>query len=272
MANKILKELYLQTGNPFHCQPIQQNVTEKPFTTKELKRVFQKVPLKKAPGFDGIDLLFSKTYSRNFPIRSLVLQQMYFFTVLPKSSQNWNYCSISQKKVKQKTKSNPIDQSHNYQLLGKILEKLLLERFNHHFRKNNSQHPLQYGFTVNKSSEEAIGDLLEKIEKARNSNNHALLISIDIKGAFDNLQYHSIKNCLHKINYHSNITETLVALTDRKIIINIPLGPATLLQYKGCQRVPVLVLLSGTLWQIKFFQKFGPREFICKHLQMISSS
>ncbi|GBN06636.1 hypothetical protein AVEN_215810-1 [Araneus ventricosus] len=60
--------------------------------------------------------------------------------------------------------------------LGKILEKLLLERPNNHFRKNNLQHPNQYGFRTNRSAEDAIPDLLDKINLAENSNQHALMI------------------------------------------------------------------------------------------------
>ncbi|GBN39701.1 hypothetical protein AVEN_63630-1, partial [Araneus ventricosus] len=41
---------------------------------------------------------------------------------------------------------------------------------------------------------------------------------------------------------------------------------------EAAHRVPVLILPTGTLWQMKFFQTFGPREFISKHLQMIPSS
>ncbi|GBM28085.1 hypothetical protein AVEN_66569-1 [Araneus ventricosus] len=65
--------------------------------------------------------------------------------------------------------------------LGKILEKLLLERLNFHLRANNLQAANQYGFTVNKSSEETIVDFIDEIEMARSTKQHALVISLDIK-------------------------------------------------------------------------------------------
>ncbi|GBM14882.1 Retrovirus-related Pol polyprotein from type-1 retrotransposable element R1 [Araneus ventricosus] len=119
--------------------------------------------------------------------------------------------------------------------LGKILEKLLLERLNHHLRRNNFQHPNKYGFRTNRSTEEAILDLLDKINSAKNSNQHALMISLDIKGAFDHLQYTSIKNSLDNLKYHSNTLEILIdILSNRKVSINTSQGPETWNQQQGC--------------------------------------
>ncbi|GBL90700.1 hypothetical protein AVEN_219364-1 [Araneus ventricosus] len=88
--------------------------------------------------------------------------------------------------------------------LGKILEKLLLERLNFHRRTNNQQAANQYGFTVNKPSEEATVDFIDKIETAISTKRHALVISLDMKGGFDHLEYNSIKNSLNNINLLSN--------------------------------------------------------------------
>ncbi|GBM23002.1 hypothetical protein AVEN_226538-1 [Araneus ventricosus] len=88
--------------------------------------------------------------------------------------------------------------------LGKILEKILLERLNFHLRTNNLQAANQYGFTVNKLSEEAIVDSIDEIEMARSTKSQALVITVDLKGTFDHLEYNSIKNGLNNINFHSN--------------------------------------------------------------------
>ncbi|GBM23700.1 hypothetical protein AVEN_257616-1 [Araneus ventricosus] len=91
------------------------------------------------------------------------------------------------------------------------------------------------GFRTNRSTEEAILDLLDKINSAKNSNQHALMISLDIKGAFDHLQYTSIKNSLDNLKYHSNTLETFIdILSNRKVAINTSQGPATWNQQQGC--------------------------------------
>ncbi|GBL78274.1 hypothetical protein AVEN_59778-1 [Araneus ventricosus] len=70
---------------------------------------------------------------------------------------------------------------------------------------------------------------------ARSTKQYALVISLDIKGAFDHLEYNSIKNSLNIINFDSNTKETLITLiSGRKISLNTPKGPATLPQHRGC--------------------------------------
>ncbi|GBL88940.1 hypothetical protein AVEN_240888-1, partial [Araneus ventricosus] len=67
---------------------------------------------------------------------------------------------------------------------------------------NNLQAANQYGFTVNKSSEETIVDFIDEIEITKSTKQHALVISLDIKG--------------------------------RQVALNTPQGPATLPQHRGC--------------------------------------
>ncbi|GBN29508.1 hypothetical protein AVEN_2311-1 [Araneus ventricosus] len=69
-------------------------------------------------------------------------------------------------------------------------------------RRNNLQAANQYGFTVNKLSEEAIVDFIDEIEMARSTKQHTLVISLDLKG--------------------------------RQVALNTPQGPATLPQHRGC--------------------------------------
>ncbi|GBO32164.1 hypothetical protein AVEN_112262-1 [Araneus ventricosus] len=203
-ANRILQELYPQIPIPFERQPQNLTAREEPFTKNEIARIMQKVPIKKAPGFDGIDFIVLKTNFRTHP--EILITFYNKFSLLP--------------------------------TLGKILEKLLLEQLNHHLRRNNLQHPNQYGFRTNRSIEEAILDLLDKINSAKNSNQHALMMSLDIKGAFDHLQYTSIKNSLDNLKYHSNTLETHIdILSNRKVAINASQGPATWNVGNGCSHV-----------------------------------
>ncbi|GBN80125.1 Putative protein in type-1 retrotransposable element R1DM [Araneus ventricosus] len=121
--------------------------------------------------------------------------------------------------------------------LGKVVVKLFLERLNFHLTTNKLQADNQYGFTINKSYEEAIVDFIDKIGIARSTKSNPLVISLDIKGAFDHLQYNSIKNSLKDINFHSNTKETLLELlSGRQVALNTPQGPALLPQHRGCSQ------------------------------------
>ncbi|GBM67030.1 hypothetical protein AVEN_47201-1 [Araneus ventricosus] len=69
--------------------------------------------------------------------------------------------------------------------LSKLLEKLLLQRFNFQLKTNKLQHPLQYGFREGKSADDALLHVTSLLEQARRQEKHAVLISLDISGAFD---------------------------------------------------------------------------------------
>ncbi|GBN55560.1 hypothetical protein AVEN_75080-1 [Araneus ventricosus] len=155
-----------------------------------------------------------------------ILQQMSVTTILYQPTEDWSYSPLFKKKGKNKSDIKSYLLVSLLPTLGKILEKLLLERLNHHLRRNNIQHPNQYGFRTNRSTEEAILDLLDKINSAKNSNQHALMISLDIKGAFEHLQYTWIKDSLDNLEYHTKHPRIDI-LSNRKVVINISQGPAT---------------------------------------------
>ncbi|GBL80804.1 hypothetical protein AVEN_26239-1 [Araneus ventricosus] len=66
-ANRILQELYPQIPIPFQRQPQNQTAREEAFTKNEIARIMQKVPFKKAPGYDGIDFIILKPIFRTNP-------------------------------------------------------------------------------------------------------------------------------------------------------------------------------------------------------------
>ncbi|GBN49727.1 hypothetical protein AVEN_191017-1 [Araneus ventricosus] len=61
------------------------------------------------------------------------------------------------------------------------------------------------------------------------------VIALGIQGAFDHLQYNSIRNSLDKIKFPSHTIETLKdILTDRKVTIQTAQGPVSWSQQQGC--------------------------------------
>ncbi|GBL79878.1 hypothetical protein AVEN_247017-1 [Araneus ventricosus] len=55
--------------------------------------------------------------------------------------------------------------------LGKLLEKLLLQRFNFQLKTKKLQHPLQYGFREGKSADDALLHVTSVLEEARRQKN-----------------------------------------------------------------------------------------------------
>ncbi|GBL97879.1 hypothetical protein AVEN_126995-1 [Araneus ventricosus] len=195
----------------------------------------QKVPIKKAPGYDGIDFIVLKAIFRTNPDILITFYNKCLSLQCYPNPLKTGVIVLFLKKGKNKSDISDIKSYLPVSLLptlGKILEKLLLERLNHHLRRNNLQHPNQYGFRTNRSPEEAILDLLDKINSAKNSNQHALILGH--QGAIDHLQYTSIKNSLDNLKYHNNTLETLIdILSNRKVAINTSQGPETWNQQQG---------------------------------------
>ncbi|GBO36796.1 hypothetical protein AVEN_118852-1 [Araneus ventricosus] len=89
-----------------------------------------------------------------------------------------------------------------------------------HLKTTNQQHPKQYGFKEGASTDHALDSLLSTLEVHRRNKKHVAIVSIDIKGAFDNLKYSSINS--HPVNSRcpQNIQKLFGhLLQDRKVVI-----------------------------------------------------
>ncbi|GBN27434.1 hypothetical protein AVEN_189200-1 [Araneus ventricosus] len=117
---KILQKLYPKIApRAAQIQPHQTLLEEEKFSQQEIDYIIKKIPIGKTPGYDGIDNIIVKTGKEEQNIKS--------------------YRPISLLPT-----------------LGKLLEKLLLQRFNFQLNTNKLQYPLQYGFREEKSADDAL--------------------------------------------------------------------------------------------------------------------
>ena len=79
---------------------------------------------------------------------------------------------------------------------GKVLEKLLINRINHHVFARDIMNKNQYGFTPRRSASEAAMAVKEFVEEGLAAGEITVLISLDVKGAFDAAWWPSILNGL----------------------------------------------------------------------------
>jgi hypothetical protein len=68
---------------------------------------------------------------------------------------------------------------------GKVLEKLFINRINHHMYKNNLMTDRQFGFTQQKSTTDAAMEAKKFIEPALENRGVVIMTGLDVKGAFD---------------------------------------------------------------------------------------
>ncbi|GBN55658.1 hypothetical protein AVEN_122959-1 [Araneus ventricosus] len=93
----------------------------------------------------------------------------------------------------------------------------------------------QHGFREGKSVDTAINELLSKIKTARRDGKHVLVLSNDIKGAFDNLQYRAILKSLDASACSVTINRLFHSLLqNKKVTLLTPQGRATKDKKQGC--------------------------------------
>ncbi|GBM29564.1 hypothetical protein AVEN_206403-1 [Araneus ventricosus] len=84
----------------------------------------------------------------------------------------------------------------------------------------------------------AITKLLDTIYKGKASGDHVLVLSIDIKGAFDNIQHNAIVSYFDNSKCPANIVNIFKSLLqNRKVILNNCEGPEIRDQKQGCPQV-----------------------------------
>ncbi|GBN16582.1 RNA-directed DNA polymerase from mobile element jockey [Araneus ventricosus] len=188
-ALKILQELYPPSHSPVtppNCFPL---IQEPQITKNEIRRILKKAPTKKAPGFDAIDYIVLKEVKNSFPeILHTFYNKCYQLHCFPEPLKK-GIIVLFHKDGKEADKIKSYRPVTLLPTIGKVLEQILLRRLNHTLKKKNVLHHNQFGFREGRSTDDAIHQLVEKIQDSKNKKLHTMVISLDIQGAFDYLQY-----------------------------------------------------------------------------------
>ncbi|GBN82580.1 Putative protein in type-1 retrotransposable element R1DM [Araneus ventricosus] len=236
IAQDILEKIFPHPANSnssTYIPPCTAN--DCPFTKGEVATVIHHLSKGKAPGPDGIDNIIIQQIFKKFPF--LLMELFNTCLKLAKFPDPLKVGNIIlfHKHGKSKTEASSYRPISLLPTIGKILEKLLTQRLNFHLDKNNRLSNLQYGFREGRSTEMAITKLLDTIHKGKASGDHVLVLSIDIKGAFDNIQHSAISSYLDNSNCPANIVNIFInLLQNRKVILNTCEGPAIRDQKQGC--------------------------------------
>ncbi|GBL81045.1 hypothetical protein AVEN_83122-1 [Araneus ventricosus] len=77
--------------------------------------------------------------------------------------------------------------------IGKVLEKLITQRLVFYLETNNLINNNQFGFREGRSIDAALKNLIEKIHEGKGNKDNILVLSVDIEGAFDNIQHQKVR-------------------------------------------------------------------------------
>ena len=205
------------------------------FTPFEVEQILKDMNPKKSPGIDGLtsDICLQAFLASPDTIVSMFnacLRLSHFPSI-------WKDAKI---KVIPKPGRTDYTQLKSFRPIGlinvwgKVLEKLLSNRIQYHIRQQRGISERQFGFTAQKSTEDAIHELIDLALDKRKENIVAL-ISLDIEGAFDNAWWPHLLNELRRQNTPNNLLRlTRSYLTNRKVRVDYAGSEVNKSTTKGC--------------------------------------
>ena len=176
------------------------------FTQMEVGDIIRSMNSKKAPGPDGIS---SAVILRTFNKFPLTVSEVYcqclnraYFPDEWKTSLIIPVVKPGKANSSQASKYRPISLINTG---GKILEKLLISRIMAHLKKHDSLNKNQFGFIPGSSTTEALMAVKNIIDGNLKQNNDTVLISLDVKGAFNAAWWPSILKSLLSLRCPKNL-------------------------------------------------------------------
>jgi hypothetical protein len=88
---------------------------------------------------------------------------------------------------------------------GKVLEKLLIDRINHHIFSYRLLNGNQYGFPPQKSTVDAAMAVKGFVRESLQQRNYIIMVSLDVQGAFDAAWWSSILSNLRDLRCPKNL-------------------------------------------------------------------
>ncbi|XP_015793892.1 uncharacterized protein LOC107370413 [Tetranychus urticae] len=162
----------------------------------------------KAPGFDGLkpvvlknfsDLTVSKVIA---PLLNACLKAGYF-------PLQWKWCKTVL--IPKKSDGHATVKSFRpiglLPIMGKIFEKCLLLKMKSKLTEILS--PLQFGFRPGRSTIDALYTIREKIKEFKRTGGLTIMITFDIKGAFDTVQWKDINNIIESSGFDEHLRKTV---------------------------------------------------------------
>jgi hypothetical protein len=196
IASTLLNELFPndkpEEDNDYHkqlrqfCKQTDCNECDLPFTEQEVTDIILAQNPSKAPGVDGITADIIKKLHQ---MDSSLLTEVYNKCLSVESFPDFWKKSIV--KVIPKSGKTDYTRSDSYRpisllpVLGKIYEKLLINRVMDFLRKKNKLNEKQFGFSPQKSTEDALHSVISFVKNSFQKKGFSLIISLDISGAFN---------------------------------------------------------------------------------------
>lgn len=133
-------------------------------------------------------------------------------------------------------------------VMGKLLEKLIINRLNYHMFKTESHSSRQFGFKEQTSTVAALNVATAKIRQLKSEGNLVAAVSLDIASAFDNAWWPALLLRLQSMKCPRNIYCLVNSyLQDRSVTLNYSDASVSKTTTRGCVQGSVC---GPTFWNI----------------------
>lgn len=193
---------------------------ETPITSHEISLAIKSLNPKKAPGPDGISNTIVKLihYSNPSIIHNL-FNKLLTLGCFPKCFKEGQVILFHKpnKDPRNASSYRPIALLPS---LGKVFEKIIMDRLSHHIYISNPISNNQHGFKKLSSTEHALDKVMTTIQDNKNKDLYTILISLDLQGAFDSMWWPGLLTSIKETNCSQQIYNIFSDFfTDRKISI-----------------------------------------------------
>lgn len=218
-------------------------------TESEITPIINSLKNNKAPGFDEIN----NRHLKNLPSFALTFLAYIFNVCLLNSyfPQSWKVSKIRSilKPGKSPNEINSYRPISLLSTLGKIFERLILNRLESHLESRNPIPSHQYGFRKGKSCCHQLFRITKYIKENFKSKKSIGLLSIDLQAAFDSVWHQGLLHKLYKINTPMYLIKIIKSfLTNR--FLKVSIGQCTSEAHPVSAGVPQGAVLSPTLFNI----------------------
>ncbi|MFW5443595.1 MAG: RNA-directed DNA polymerase, partial [Methylococcaceae bacterium] len=146
-------------------------------------------------------------------------------------------------------------------ILGKVFEKIITNRILHYLYNNNFINDNQHGFLKQKSTITALSKINNFLRSSLEQKYYAVTVSIDIKGAFDSVQWDAIIASLSNKKVPTYLLEIMKNyFKDRKVTYNICNRKFTRNPAQGCPQGSVVGPLAWNLVCDLLLAEFVPKK------------
>lgn len=233
-AKNILNHFYKDSTEMTSQGECPDSMDDEAFTEEEILNKISLMNPKKAPGLDGFtaDIIKAVVVNQTEIIQHL-LNKCLSIGYFPKI---WKISSVKLIPKPGKPDSSSIEAWRPLGLLpvlGKLLEALFIKRVRYALKEHLSR--LQFGFTEQTSTTDALMNLKKNMEQAKKKGHQVYLLSLDIQGAFDYAKWHKILERLRNYKLPRNLYKLVSSyLSDRKVLIATSYGFESKTTSQGC--------------------------------------